>query len=96
MVEDDDISSLLFPLITWKRGKGRRAVVLVKGRSGVFFVFFFSFVGVGRVPIGMEVGMEVYVCLRACGVVVVEYCVVSYRRNRLVPGREGVVEGCAV
>ena len=93
MVEDDDISSLLFPQkITWERGKGRRAVVLVKGRSGVFF----SFVGVGRVPIGMEVGMEVYVCLRACGVVVVEYCVVSYRRNRLVPGREGVVEGCAV
>ena len=34
MVEDDDISSLLFPQITWERGKGRRAVVLVLGGVG--------------------------------------------------------------
>jgi len=45
--EDDDMPSLPFPPIMWERGKGR-VVVLVKGRSGVFF--FFSSGDVGAVP----------------------------------------------
>jgi len=69
-----------------------------KGEVRCFFLFFLLFFCCGC-WYGTDRyygGMEVYVCLRACRVPVVEYCVVSYPRNRLVPGRVCVVEGCAV